>query len=152
MRTSQNSITISASIERIWLLLTDTRGYMRWNSTIEKISGRIASDERINLYMKAVPGHAFRLSVEEFEPVQRMVWVGRVPMGFIWGRLTFKLTPAADGNVVVEMIQEIRKWISPLVTRALPDLPADFNKFASDLKQEAESGVTADRTPSRPLP
>ena len=47
MKSFAASIVIRAPVERIWSLLTDAERYPMWNSTVERIAGRIASDALI---------------------------------------------------------------------------------------------------------
>jgi uncharacterized protein YndB with AHSA1/START domain len=44
---------IRATAERIWSLLTDAKGFPRWNSTVTGIDGQIREGERLRL---SVPG------------------------------------------------------------------------------------------------
>ena len=53
--------------------------YPIWNSTVEKIIGRIAFGEKVTVHAKATPGRAFSLTVTAFEPSHRMVWTGGMP-------------------------------------------------------------------------
>jgi uncharacterized protein YndB with AHSA1/START domain len=46
-------INIEASAEIVWSLLTDAKGFSRWNSTITAIEGEIREGERLRLH---VPG------------------------------------------------------------------------------------------------
>jgi uncharacterized protein YndB with AHSA1/START domain len=45
MKSFATSIAIRARPETIWSLLTDAAGYPNWNSTVEKVEGRIALGE-----------------------------------------------------------------------------------------------------------
>ena len=46
-------VNIRAKAESIWRLLTDAKGFSRWNSTVTSIEGRIREGERLRL---RVPG------------------------------------------------------------------------------------------------
>jgi hypothetical protein len=132
------ALAIRARAETIWSILTDASGYPEWNSTVEKIVGRIAPREKIALRVKAMPGRSFRLTVAEFEPEQRMVWTGGMPVGLFTGTRTFTLTPKPDGIVVFDMREEFGGLLASLITRSMPDLQPTFEDFASDLKRHAE--------------
>jgi len=61
MRSFATSVTIRARPEGVWAVLTDAAGYPQWNSTVEKIDGRIAGGEKVTVRGKATPGRAFPL-------------------------------------------------------------------------------------------
>ena len=141
MKRFATAITIRARAETIWSILTDASGYPSWNSTVEKITGRIAPGEKVTVHAKATPGRAFPLTVTAFEPARRMVWTGGMPLGLFTGTRTFTLTPQPDGSVAFAMREEFSGLLAPLITRSIPDLQPAFDAFAGDLKRHAESGV-----------
>jgi hypothetical protein len=138
MKRFATSITIRARAESVWALLTDAAGYLGWNSTIEKIDGRIAAGETIKLYAKATPGRPFLLRVTEFSPGRGMTWVGGMPMGLFTGTRRLTLTSGAGGEVEFAMAETYTGPLAPLITRMIPDLQPAFDTFAADLKRRAE--------------
>jgi hypothetical protein len=118
--------------------LTDASGYPKWNSTVDKIVGRIAPGEKIALYVKAMPGRSFSLTVAGFEPERQMVWTGGMPLGLFTGTRTFTLTPRPDGTVAFDMREEFSGLLASLITRSMPDLQSTFEDFARDLRRHAE--------------
>ena len=131
------SISIKARPETIWSLLTDAAAYPSWNSTVEKVVGRIAPGETVTVYAKASPGQAFPVKVAEFDPSRKMVWKGGMPLGLFTGQRTYTLTPK-DGAVEFAMSEEFSGLLAPLITRSIPDLQPAFDAFAADLKRRAE--------------
>src|SRR3979490_1563580 len=101
MKSFSSSIMIRARSETVWALLTDAAGYPQWNSTVEKIDGRIAAGEKVTVHAKATPGRAFPLRVTAFVPPQRMVWTGGMPLGLFTGTRSYTLTPTPQGEVEV---------------------------------------------------
>ncbi|TMD68303.1 MAG: hypothetical protein E6I84_01910 [Chloroflexi bacterium] len=75
------SSTIAAKPDAIWAILTDGANYPSWDSGVERVEGRIAPGETIKVYVKVNPGRAFPIKVTEFQPGQRMVWSGGMPLG-----------------------------------------------------------------------
>jgi hypothetical protein len=138
MKSFAASITIRARPETVWALLTDAAGYPQWNSTIEKIDGRIAAGEKVTVHSKATPGRAFPLKVTAFVPGQRMVWTGGMPLGLFTGTRSYALTPTSQGEVEFAMREEFSGLLAPLITRSIPDLQPAFDTFAADLKRRAE--------------
>lgn len=132
------SISIRATTERIWALLTDAPGYPGWNNTVDKVDGKIALGERITVHAKINPGRAFPVKVAGFEPSRRMVWTGGMPLGLFKGERVFTLRPASNGEVEFSMREEYSGLMAPLIARSIPDLQPAFEEFARDLKRAAE--------------
>ena len=138
MRGFAAAIAIRARPEAIWALLTDAAGYPQWNSTVERIDGRIAAGERLIVYARATPGRAFPLKVTEFVPPRRMVWAGGMPLGLFTGTRSYTLTPTSNGEVAFAMREQFSGLLAPLIARSIPDLQPAFDAFAADLKRHAE--------------
>ncbi len=139
MKSFETATTISAAPEAIWALLTDAPGYPAWNTTVDRVEGRIAPGETIKVHVKINPGRAFPVKVTEFGPPERMVWTGGMPLGLFKGERTFTLTPTADG-VRFAMREVYTGLLAPLIGRSIPDLQPAFDEFAAALKLRAESG------------
>jgi hypothetical protein len=131
--------SIRATPERIWALLTDGAGYVRWNNTVQKVEGKIALGEQVTLYPKINPGRAFPVKVAEFQSPRRMMWTSGMPLGLFKGERTFVLTPSANGEVEFSMREAYTGLMAPLISRSIPDLKPAFDEFASDLKRAAEA-------------
>jgi hypothetical protein len=132
------TISIHAAPERIWAILTDAARYPEWNSTVDKVEGRIAPGERIVLHVTMNRGRAFPVTVTAFDPRRRMVWRGGMPLGLFVGERVFELAPRPDGSVEFTMHEQFTGLLAPLIGRTLPDLQPAFDSFAADLKREAE--------------
>jgi hypothetical protein len=132
-------ISIRATPERIWALLTDAPGYNRWNHTVGKVDGKIALGERVTVYPKINASRAFPVKVTEFEPSRGMVWTGGMPLGLFKGERTFTLTAGSNGDVEFSMREVYSGLMAPLIGRSIPDLQPAFDEFASDLKRTAEA-------------
>jgi hypothetical protein len=139
MKRFATSTVIHAPAERIWSLLTDASGYAAWNSTVERVDGRIVLGEKITVHAKNSPGRAFPVMVTEFEPDRRMVWSGGMPLGLFVGTRTYELTPRSAGDVEFSMREAFTGLMAPLITRSIPDLQPAFDQFAADLKKRAEA-------------
>jgi hypothetical protein len=135
------SIKIRARPETVWGLLTDAGRYPQWNSTVERVDGRIAAGEKITVRVKGAPGRAFPLRVSEFAPLERMVWTGGMPLGLFVAARSFVLTPAA-GEIKFAMEESYSGLLAPLITRSIPDLQGAFEAFAADLKRSAEASYS----------
>lgn len=132
-------ISIHATPECAWGLLTDAARYPHWTDTVNKVEGKIAQGERVTVYSQINPGRAFPVKVATFEPLRRMVWTGGMPLGLFRGERTFTLEPGSNGDVEFSMREEYTGLIAPLICRSIPDLQLSFDAFASDLKRAAEA-------------
>jgi len=130
-------ITIKASPETIWGLLTDVQKILEWNSTITELSGTIALNETINLKSIASPERTFNLKVSTLNKPRTMVWEdGMAPM--FKGVRTYTLSPNSDGTTDFTMQEVFSGIMLPMIAGSLPDFRPSFEQFANDLKQAAE--------------
>ncbi|HLJ63919.1 MAG TPA: SRPBCC domain-containing protein [Stellaceae bacterium] len=138
MKNFAAAIEIRARPETVWNLLTEAQGYPQWNSTVDKVEGRIALGEKITVHAKIAPGRAFPVKVTEFVPSERMVWSGGMPLGLFKGDRRFTLTLTSPGVTWFTMQEGFSGLLAPLITRSIPDLQPAFDAFAADLKRRAE--------------
>lgn len=124
-------IDIAADASIVWALLTKASDYPRWNSTITSIEGNIALGETIKLKSYLDAKRVFKLKVKELEPEKRMVW------GDAMGKRTITLTKNQNG-VTFFMTEKIGGPIFPLFAKMIPPFDESFEKYAKDLKKEAE--------------
>jgi hypothetical protein len=129
-------ISIQSTPARIWTLLTDAKDFQRWNSTVTAIDGEIRDGQRIRIH---VPGtdRTFTPVVSNVVPCAHMAWTGGFAPLFK-GVRTFDLTPQAGGATAFAMEERFAGLMLPVVGRALPDLGPVFERYATDLKRDAE--------------
>lgn len=129
-------VDIQASAEIVWNILSDAKGFPRWNSTITAIEGEIREGERLKLH---VPGtsRTFTPKVSGVVPARRMVWSDGVA-GIFRGVRTFVLRPAGSASTEFTMEERFSGLMFALTKRLLPDFRPIFEAYASDLKREAE--------------
>jgi hypothetical protein len=129
-------VDVRARPERLWALLTDAKGFPRWNSTVSAIDGEIREGNRLRV---RVPGtsRVFTPTVSGVVTNQRMIWTGGVAPLFK-GVRTFELRPKGEGVTAFTMTEVFSGLMLPIVGRALPDFRPIFARYAHDLKAEAE--------------
>ncbi|HKE18598.1 MAG TPA: SRPBCC domain-containing protein [Kofleriaceae bacterium] len=131
------AINIRAPAARVWSLLTNAADLPRWNSTVDSLEGTIAVGQRLALRVPIAPRRTFKPKVTALEPETRMVWSdGAAPM--FKGVRTFTLTPRGDGSTDFSMVEVLSGLMLPMVRRSLPDFGPPFERYAADLKVEAE--------------
>ena len=149
------SVNIRAKAENIWGLLTDAKDFPRWNSTVTSIEGQIREGEQLRL---RVPGtdRTFTPRVSGVVPSERMTWTGGFAPLFK-GVRTFELKPRNDGSTDFAMEERFSGLMWPLVKGSLPDPRPVFERYASDLRNEAEratqgvpSGSSSGDAPATP--
>lgn len=139
MKSFSSSALIRSTPEAIWALLIDGPRWPEWNTTVDRVEGRIAPGETISVYVKINPDRAFPVKVSEFVPGERMVWTGGMPFGLFKGQRTYSLRTEATGQVEFKMHEEFTGLMAPLITKSIPDLQPAFEEFALCLKKRAES-------------
>jgi hypothetical protein len=129
---------IRAKPESVWNLLIDAKDFPRWNSTVTAIEGQIREGEKLRLH---VPGtdRTFNPKVSGVVTCQRMTWTGGFAPLFK-GVRTFELKVRTDGSTDFFMEERFSGLMLPLVKSSLPDFPPIFERYANDLKREAERG------------
>jgi hypothetical protein len=129
-------VDIQAPAERIWQLLTTAKDIARWNSTVSSIEGEIGEGERIRL---KVPGtdRVFTPTISGIVRCEKMTWTGGFAPMFK-GVRTFELTSGHGGFTRFAMQEHFSGLMLPFVKRSLPDFGPIFERYASDLKREAE--------------
>jgi hypothetical protein len=129
-------LNIRTAAAPIWNLLTDAKDFPRWNSTVTKVEGQIREGGRLRLH---VPGtqRTFTPRVSGVVPDERMTWTG----GFFplfKGVRTFELRPRDDGSTDFVMQERFSGLMLPFVRGSMPDFGPVFERYANDLKREAE--------------
>jgi hypothetical protein len=130
--------TIRATPEAVWQVLTDAAGYPSWNTTVDRVDGRIAPGEKLTVHIKAAPGRAFPVAVVAFDAPRRMVWRGGMPLGLFKGERVYELRAVGAGEVEFEMREDYAGLLAPLICKTIPDLQPAFNEFARCLKTRSE--------------
>lgn len=138
MKRFRTEIEIAGSADAVWAVLTDAARYAEWNSTVVHVEGQIVDGGRVTVHAKISPGRAFPLRVGHWDPPRRMTWAGGMPLGLFTGMRTFTLTPSTDGRVTFAMHEEYSGIVAGLLTKSIPDLQPEFDRFAADLKARVE--------------
>ena len=131
-RETSVSITISADPAILWALLTHAADIPRWNSTVVSVKGEIKQGETIELKSTLDEKRTFKLKVKEFVPEKRLVW------GDAQGSRVYSIEKTT-GGVNFSMREKIGGPLFPLFASMIPPFDESFEKFAADLKKEAET-------------
>nr|CAP48551.1 putative integron gene cassette protein [uncultured bacterium] len=137
MKSYRATTIIKTSPETIWEILTDAAGYPDWDPAMERIEGHIALGETVKFFTKLSP-KAFPVRVTSFEPAQKMVFTGGLPLGLFKSERTHTLTQNQDGSTTIDTHEVFSGLLLPLFGRTIPDLTENFNGFVAALKEQAE--------------
>ena len=132
-RETSVSTTIQADPAIVWALLTNGSDYPRWNSTVTAFTGNIRQGETIELKSTLDAKRTFKLKVKEFVPEKRLVW------GDAMGSRVYTIEKGQGGSVLFTMREKIGGPLFPLFAGMIPSFDESFEKYAADLKREAET-------------
>lgn len=140
MKSYRATVNIKASPDTIWQVLINGDNYPDWDPGMDRVDGTIALGESVKFFTKMSPDRAFPAKVTTFEPGQKMVLTGGMPLGLFKSERTHSLTPNADGSVNFETQEIFSGLLLPLFGNNIPDLTEVFENFAAGLKMQSEKG------------
>lgn len=132
-RETSVSTTILADLEIVWALLTHASDIPRWNSTVTSVKGEIKPGETIELKSILDDKRTFKLKIKEFVPEKRLVW------GDSQGNRAYTIDKGVGNSILFTMSEKIGGPLFPLFAKYIPSFDESFERFAADLKKEAES-------------
>lgn len=131
-RETHVGVNIEAETAIVWALLTNADDFSRWNSTVVSISGKIQTGETIELISTLDRKRTFKLKIKEMVADQRLVWGDPI------GSRVYNLEKAGLGTQF-QMSEKIGGPLFPLFAGMIPSFDESFERFAADLKKEAET-------------
>jgi uncharacterized protein YndB with AHSA1/START domain len=132
-RETSLSTTIHADPAIVWELLTHASDFPRWNSTVTSMKGEIREGGSVELKSTLDEKRTFKLKVKEFVPEKRLVW------GDALGSRVYTLTRGDGGSTHFSMTEKIGGPLFPLFAGSIPSFDETFERYAADLKKEAET-------------
>ena len=132
-RETKVSTAIFADAAIVWALLTQASDFPRWNSTVTSLKGEIKEGGTLELKSTLDEKRTFKLKVKEFIPEKRLVW------GDAMGSRIYTLDKGTGDSLVFTMSEKIGGPLFPLFANSIPSFDESFERFAADLKKEAET-------------
>ena len=132
-RETSVSTTIYADPAIVWALLTHASDFPRWNSTVTSMKGEIREGGSVELKSVLDDKRTFKLTVKEFVPEKRLVW------GDAMGTRIYTLTKGDGNSTHFSMWEKIGGPLFPLFAGSIPSFDEVFERYAADLKKEAET-------------
>ena len=128
---------IKATPEHIWQILTNATGYPEWDTSMDHIEGQLALGETVKFFTRLSP-QAFPVKVTVFEPAQKLVLTGGMPLGLFKSERTHTLTTTPDGQTTFHTEEIFSGLLLPIFGKNIPDLTDNFQAFVAALKSRAE--------------
>jgi hypothetical protein len=143
-KTIRSDITIAASAEQIWAILTDFSSYPQWNPFVQSISGDLSDGGR--LVVRIVPpgekGMTFKPIITELRQGAILEWLGHLIVpGIFDGRHRFELIGRSDGTTSFTQSEEFSGLIVPLFSAALENTQRGFEASNLALKERSEAAA-----------
>jgi hypothetical protein len=132
------SAVISATPQKIWRLLTDIDDMVRWNSTLTSMEGTADLGGTVRMRVPEAPDRVFAVHVTKYIQDREMVWTQGNRVMFL-GVRTYRLTPGSNGTTTFQMTEVFSGLMLPIAAGRLPDFKPIFERYAADLKKEAEA-------------
>lgn len=133
----KTTITINASQEKIWQILTDFKNYPKWNSFITSVSGNVKVGNHIKIKLQ---GMTFKPVVLTINKNTELKWLGRLWFkGMFDGEHKFKLIDNGNGTTNLEQSEQFSGVLVRLFSKSLDrNTKKGFERMNSELKLRAE--------------
>lgn len=135
---TSRKITIDASPETVWSVLTDFSSYPSWNPVITQIGGTPEVGETLEFTTTQGGGEMdFRPTVLAADPGQELRWKGYFLMpGLADGEHSFTLTPDGESTVLTQE-ESFTGVLAPFLPLFM-DLDTSFDRSNEAIKARAE--------------
>ena len=133
----ETSITINASKEKIWKILTDFEKYPEWNPFIKSVTGEVKVGNQIQIKLQ---GMTFKPMVLTLKENTELKWLGYLWFkGLFDGEHKFKLTDNGNGTTNFEQSENFSGILVKLFAKSLDkDTKNGFEQMNKELKLRAE--------------
>lgn len=142
-QTISTNITIQASAEKVWSVLTRFETYPTWNPFIKLIEGDIRVGNTFKAIIQAPNNKpmAFKPLVLEFTPSKEFKWIGHLWFkGLFDGEHRFQLIENKDGSTTLIQSEKFTGLLVPLFKNMLEkDTLEGFRLMNEALKKRVEA-------------
>lgn len=142
MSTSIHSqITIAASPEQVWAILTDFGSYQEWNPFIQSISGdlRVGGSLTVRIVPPGRSGMTFKPTITDLRDGYVLEWLGHLLVpGIFDGRHRFELTRLGDGSTSFDQSETFSGVTVPFFPSLLENTRRGFEAANIALKDRSE--------------
>ncbi len=143
MREIRTEITIKATKEKIWEILTDFEHYPDWNPFILSIKGHLKKKHLLEIEAKSPNGGTMRFKprVTSYKFEEEFSWLGSLLMfGIFDGRHLFKIIEINNGECQLLHQEKFSGILVPFFWKKLNTATRQgFNNMNEALKSRAEN-------------
>ncbi len=115
-------ITINATPEKVWVVLTNFEAYPEWNPFIKSIQGKVAAGNKIKVRIEppGAKGMTFKPKVLTFVKHKEFSWLGHVLLpGIFDGKHKFELIDNGNGTTTFVQSETFRGILVPFLRKQL---------------------------------
>ncbi len=138
----KTEISISATPERIWAILTKFDEYPNWNPFIKSVKGHVDVGEKITARIEppGTKGMTFKPKVLTFLKNRELSWLGHLFIpGLFDGKHKFELIDDGDGTTTFVQSEEFKGVLVPFFKKQLENNTKNgFVEMNKKLKELAE--------------
>lgn len=133
----KTEITINATPEKIWSVLTDFACYPDWNPFVKSLTGNVAVGSKIKI---TLPGMKFSPTVLVLEKNREFRWLGHLLFpGLFDGEHRFQIVDNGDGTSKLIHAEKFRGILVGIFARKLKgETKRGFEEMNLQLKIRAE--------------
>lgn len=138
----ETQISINASADKVWQVLTDFENYADWNPFIKSITGEKAVGQKLQTQILPPNRKLMKFSpvVLKFEANEELRWLGSGPMkGLFDGEHYFKISTQDDATVLFEHGEIFSGLLVGLMPKLLVDTQTGFEQMNAALKEVCEA-------------
>jgi len=138
----KTAVTIHASKETVWQILTDFEHYPEWNPFIKSVSGQVKVGKRIKIQLQ---GMSFKPRVLVYNKYSELKWLGHLWLkGLFDGEHSFYITDNKNGTVTFEQTEKFTGILVNIFSKSLDkDTKKGFEDMNQALKIRAEKRCAA---------
>ncbi len=136
-------ITIKATPEKVWAVLTDFAAYPSWNPFVKSIIGTPVVGKPIEVLLQPEGSKGMKMNPEviNYEANRELRWIGKLFASHIFdGEHAFVLHDNGDGTTTFMQYEHFRGILVPFLKKMLDvDTKASFIQMNEALKKRVES-------------
>jgi hypothetical protein len=138
----KTEISINATPEKVWSILTDFDKYPNWNPFIKSLTGNVAGGNKITARLEPpeANGMTFKPTVLAFEKNKAFRWIGHLLFpGLFDGEHKFELNDNRNGTTTFKQSEKFSGILVPLFKKMLDNnTKKGFEEMNKKLKELAE--------------
>ncbi len=141
MKQIETEITIEATAEKVWQVLTDFESYPKWNPFVRSISGTAREGEKIKVFLKPpdAKGMTFHPKVKKSEPGKEFRWKGQLGLpGIFDGEHYFLLNEISSKRTHLTHGEKFSGLLIPFMGGMIDKTREGFELMNKTLKKECE--------------